>query len=263
MPLYEYVCPENHAHVELFKADVRPDAVPCDRCPETARYILSAPARGIVVGTTTPGQIARLSGDREGFTTTYDSATIIVREKGSGLIPVAYRCDAGHEWEDDYEVKPGAAPVCPTCGAASRERAVAPQLDWFTATYPHGGYFPELGVERDPATGQVRGQFVASASEMRRICQERGLVILSSDECVRGIDDMDRRASVAARKDEETFNALMDAQRHGPDRAAFALADAVMAETASEHAAAADAAEVAAREAAAHTPAPTVLHSPA
>lgn len=252
MPLYAYHCPDGHEHVELFKHDARPDEVPCDRCPETARYVLSAPARGVVVGTQTPCS----GGPRDRRS----------RDTGPGLRVVDWTCEDGHA---DFDVIDSNAdvtlPPCATCGKPTRRVWNVPAVDWFTASYPNGGYFPELGIERDPSTGQTRGMFVASAADMRRICKERGLVIMSSSEAERGIEQDAREASVAARRDEERFYHYQEKDRHGPDRAAHAHADAILAEqVAAENAAAAEAERKAREEAAeraARAAADKVLHS--
>lgn len=221
MPLYEYVCPKHHAHVELHRFDARPDTVPCDRCPDTARYVLSAPARGIVTGSTNPSGL-HVPPTRDGFRVTEATDTLVVREKGGGLVCVDYRCDNGHETMEVYDGDKPSTYACPECGAATVEVPGLPMVDWFTAEGFHasGGYY-----------NRGLGKWVKSRADRQRIMDEQGVVEGYDDRT-----DVLKRAKVKAQEDEEDRIVWEMLQLPTPtDNAPANCNDAIKADLAAKH----------------------------
>ena len=204
MPLYDYRCEKGHTTTLLLRADMRQDETTCGTCGDEARYTLAAPARGLVVGTETPGGIRSSSGARDGFTITYESPTFVVREKGNSLTRADYRCPDGHEFGDDYEGEPPVNPTCPVCMAESRRVVVAADLDWITKDHPHGWYDPALG------------RFIRDRAHWEQVKREMGVI---DGDFRQAWQDQMRRDAEEARYDEDEVRKMLAGYVRGPDAA--------------------------------------------
>lgn len=179
MPLYEYRCPEGHLTTDLRKmADA--DALAVCSCGEPAKRIVSLPAIGKVVGSTTPvrAAAARTSG--------FVEASPGVWEKGSSIDAdkiVDWRCTACPK--KDVAVDEPVPSACPDCGAVTEtyHNEAAQWKDWF----PVGGYFDRgLGV------------YFHTRKERSDYAKAHGL-----QEAAGGYDDTEAALAARAREDKK------------------------------------------------------------
>lgn len=213
MPIYPYACAVCGARRdEMFRHAERPDTLLCACGGQMARG-LATTAPPIVAGRAGPREGTRTpSASREGYVTTYESASVAVHEKGHGLALVYWRCpaaDCGHRFDDVYDEKPAAPPACPECGAAVVEVVGVPDVDWFTKQYgASGGYFDRgLGCQ------------VNSAAHRRQIMAERGLVEYGEVGDIH--DDARRKWSERADRENTAVREMLRGYEHGPDAAAM------------------------------------------
>lgn len=216
MPLYPYACTYCGAHRdELFHHANRPTTLLCT-CGAEMALGLSATAPPTITGRHGAREGTRTSGaTREGFTTTLDTPSLVVRVKGAALTLIDWRCPAagcGHRFHDVYEERPDVAPPCPQCGTTTVEQIGVPDVDWFTKMYgASGGYFD-----------QGLGCHVHSLAHRRKLMEERGLV--EYGEVGEIHDDANRKWNERARKEDAVMRDMLRGYEHGPDAATMKLA---------------------------------------
>lgn len=204
MPIRSYTCPTHGPADHLIAGEYPPEA-PCPACQQPAAYTLGAPGPGIVTGSATP--LRHHTATHDGFTTLYESPTLVMRQKGTSLERADYACPNGHTFGDDYEGEPPVEPACPECLEPCWRRAVAADVDWFTRDHPGGKWDDSLGMH------------IESRAHLNRVLKERGLVAVTPDEVGRNIVDHAAREEAKAKYDEQVVREMLHSYKHGPDAA--------------------------------------------
>lgn len=204
MPIRSYRCPVQHETAILIKGDY-PDHIDCDTCGLPASYTLGAPAPARVTGTATP--LRPGPGHADGYTTTYESPTFIVREKGKGLTHADYSCPNAHTWGDDYEDIPPVSPDCLTCGLPSHPIVTGlPSIDWVTM--------------RGPYFDQGLGRWITSKRHREEVMRELG--VREYDESEHLAAQTEQIIKDAAEDDE--VRSMVQSMESGEDAAAMKTA---------------------------------------
>jgi predicted nucleic acid-binding Zn ribbon protein len=202
MPLLSTRCPTCPTRIDyLSPKEPRPES--CPTCGSALLDAVTAPGAGYVQGTQTPGGWAKPSGDREGFDTTYESPTLIVREKGAAPTLIDWTCACGQKHSDVYDQRPDAPPTCPACMNPMREVVGVPSLDWVTQ---RGAYF-DRGL----------GCWITSKAQREREMQRLG---------VREYDESEHLAAETAQKikdaaEDAEVRAMVQSMESGEDAAAL------------------------------------------
>ena len=211
MPLYAYRCPSGHT-VDLLRKMSEADEPTTCTCgaPMTRGVSMTAPI--VVAGRSGPRE-GTFSATTDAFTTTFESDTVRVREKGSAPVVADWKCTAcAHTWHDVYDTKPEASPSCTECGASTVEVPGIPDLDWFTKQYAAtGGYF-DKGL----------GRWITSLAHRRAVMDELGVVEMGEVGDI--TEDYQRRKRARADEEDREVRNMLRGFEHGPEAAGLKTA---------------------------------------
>jgi hypothetical protein len=200
MPLLSTHCPACPTTID-YLSPKEPRPTHCPTCGSALLDAVTAPGAGYVQGTSTPGGWAKPSGDREGFDTTYESTTLIVREKGAASVVIDWRCSCGAKSWDVYDRRPDTPPICPDCHNPMREVVGVPKMDWITE---RGGYY-DNGL----------GCWITSKAHREQVMRQLGVREYDESEHLRA--QMDQKIKDDA--EDEEVRAMVQSMESGEDAA--------------------------------------------